>query len=78
MNDNTVRPYRATIAAEGMTRANAIRIRAKAWSNYPVGKVLAHVDCDGTVRAWDSCACIWTTCHCISARAQARIRSMAV
>ena len=68
--------YRAA-AAKDWTRANAIRIRAKAWSAYPVGVVLAHVAPDGAVHAWDSVACIWTTCHALSLRAQARIRKLA-
>jgi len=54
------------------TRANALRIRAKAWSLYPVCAALAHVF-DGRVYLWDDCACKFTSRHALSARAEKRI-----
>jgi len=58
----------------GLTRANALRFRAKTWTGYGVTSELAHVNPDGTVRVWDSVACHWTLCHALSDRTQARIR----
>jgi hypothetical protein len=76
MSTKTSAYYSAT-ASEGWTRANALRIRARAWTGYPVGTVLVHVRPDGAVCAWDSVACHWTTCHSLSPRAIAKARALA-
>lgn len=59
------------------TRANAIRMRARAWAAYPAGAVLAQVTDRGEVYVWDDCACRWTANHCLSQRSIDRARSLA-
>ena len=77
MNIATANNYAETTAKEGWTRGNAIQVRAKAWSGYPVGRVFAHVAPNGDVHVYDSVACHWTTCHCLSETAKEKIRSIA-
>ena len=63
----------ATLApAAPWTRANAMRIRAKAWSAYPIGAALVHVS-GGRVHVWDECASHFTTLHALTPRAEKRI-----
>jgi hypothetical protein len=70
--------YLETTEAEGWTRANALRLRCKAFSNYPVSTQLLHVEAhSGIVYAWDSVACHFTSLHCMNKRAQAKARKLA-
>jgi hypothetical protein len=55
-----------------------ITARAKAFSNEGIKTHKFSVDADGTVRAWDSVAGHFTTCHSLSKSAEARIRKLAV
>lgn len=54
-------------------RHNALRVRCKAWTNYPVGLELVHVRTDGTVCVYDSVAGYFTSVHSLTTEAQARL-----
>lgn len=58
-------------------KTTEITARAKAFSNEGVKPHKFNVDTDGTVRVWDSVAGHYTTCHCLSKSAEARIRKLA-
>ena len=54
-------------------RSNALRVRCKAWSSYPVQPERVHVCTDGTVCVWDAEANRFTALHALSPRACRRI-----
>lgn len=54
-----------------------ITTRARAFSAHGVETIVASVDCDGTVRVWDTVARHYTTCHSLTTSAVRRIRRLA-
>lgn len=58
---------------------SAVRVlaRARAFSNQPIKQHCFSVESDGTVRVFDAVANHYTTCHCLSAASQRRIRKAA-
>lgn len=50
---------------------------AKPFNAFPRGQHNFSISTDGTVWVWDSVAGHYTTCHSLSAQAQARIRKLA-
>lgn len=54
-----------------------ITARAKAFSNEGIKSHKFSINADSTVRVWDAVAGYYTTCHCLSKSAEARIRKLA-
>ncbi|HEX5444057.1 MAG TPA: hypothetical protein VFW87_09525 [Pirellulales bacterium] len=59
------------------TTDRIVTARAKVWSGRGVTRERFSVAPNGTVRAWDSVAGHYTTCHSMSDAAMARIRKLA-